>query len=106
MGGISRRLRGSGNTLSVFYPRHLRHPRLITFIKPRPYLHRPFDDIDVFKDLEPKVVVQLRMVAKKLVNYRQSLFIPLTADKSSEPIVYKKDLTCALQVGKLVEGSL
>ena len=62
-----------------------------------------FDEVDVFEDLEPQVVIEVRVIGKEFVDDNQRLFAPLAADERTEPAVDEKDLPVAFVVGKFLQ---
>src|SRR5690606_4944007 len=66
--------------------------------KVRTNLYGSFDRVGVFKNFQPQVVVELRVVGKEFVDDAESFFAPLAADERTEPSIDKKYLAVRLVV--------
>ena len=64
-----------------------------------PDLNGAFDNIDVFEDLQSKVIIEIRIVGEKLVDDRERLFGLLPADERREPAVDEENLSITFVVG-------
>lgn len=61
----------------------------------RSHPDRPFDQIDILQDLQPQVIIEIRIFGKERVDDREGLFASLPADKGPEPAIDEEDIAVA-----------
>jgi len=71
-----------------------------------PDLNGAFDQVDIFEDLKPKIVIEIRVVGEEFVDDIEGLLAFLSTDKSTEPAVDEKYFAVAFQVWQLGQSSL
>ena len=71
-----------------------------------PDLNGAFDQVDIFEDLKPKIVIEIRVVGEEFVDDIERLLRFLAADECTEPAVNEEDLAISFKVGQLGERTL
>src|SRR5436190_5614551 len=69
-------------------------------------LYGTFDQVDVFEDLQPQVVIERPIFGQEFVDDIQRLFASLAADERTEPAVDEEYLAVAFVIGKLLKSFL
>ena len=91
--------------MSAFRKIHNQNTKLLDLRKFPTNIDRPLDQIDIFQDLQPQIIVQRWVIRQKLVHDRQGLSTPLPPDERPQPAVDEEYLSAALVVRQLPQCS-